>query len=52
MLIYYYTNRGYTESGMRRSSKGIPVTCNRFSTQRIICNLGDVHNIIPINQSL
>jgi len=58
MLIYYYMNRGYNESGMGRSSKGIPVTCNRFSTRRIICYFGDVHNIhiiiiiILINQSL
>jgi len=59
MLIYYYMNRGYIESGMRRysmSGKGIPVTYNRFSTRRIICYFGDVHIIIiiiiPINQSL
>jgi len=57
MLIYCCMNRAYTESGMGRSSKRIPVTCNRFSTRRIICYFGDLHNIhiiiiIPINQSL
>lgn len=56
MLIYYYLNRGYTECDIERSNKGIPVTCNRFSTRRIICYFGDVQNIIHIityiNQSL
>jgi len=46
MLIYYYMNRGYTESGvMGGSSKGIPVTCNRFSTRCVNCYFDEVHNI-------